>query len=67
MDKLLTVPEVAHALRTPPGTLRYWAHKGTGPHSFKVGRRRLYREVDVKAWLKERVDEGASSLSGAAS
>jgi hypothetical protein len=33
-------------------TLRFWRHKGTGPKSFKVGRRLMYREEDVAAWLE---------------
>jgi predicted DNA-binding transcriptional regulator AlpA len=53
METLLTLPEVASRLRTPEATLRFWRHKGTGPKSFKVGRRVVYRETDVNAWLAE--------------
>jgi hypothetical protein len=38
--------------RTPSATLRFWRHKGIGPKSFKVGRRVMYREDDVAAWLE---------------
>ena len=34
-------------LRTPVASLRYWRHLGTGPHSFRLGRRVLYRYTDV--------------------
>lgn len=51
MDQLLTLGEVAALLRTPPATLRYWRHVGTGPQSFKIGRRVVYREGDVFAWV----------------
>lgn len=38
-DDLLTTAEVALILRTSPSTVRYWRHLGTGPRSFKLGRR----------------------------
>lgn len=50
---LLTVEEVAQLLRTPPATLRYWRYLGTGPLSFKLGRRVFYRSVDIDRWLAE--------------
>jgi excisionase family DNA binding protein len=50
-DELLTIGEVAEMLRVPIGTLRYWRHLGTGPHSFKVGRWVRYRRGDVRAWV----------------
>lgn len=56
MDSLLTLDEVAERLRTPPATLRFWRHSGTGPKSFKLGRRVMYREVDVQTWLTAQVD-----------
>jgi predicted DNA-binding transcriptional regulator AlpA len=49
-ERLLTTEEVASYFRTVPATVRYWRHVGKGPRSFKVGRRVLYRECDVKAW-----------------
>lgn len=51
MTKLLTLDEAAELVRTPPATLRFWRHKGTGPKSFKVGRRVMYREADIEAWI----------------
>jgi hypothetical protein len=38
-------------LRAPVATLRYWRHLGTGPTSFRLGRRVLYRRVDLDAWI----------------
>ena len=52
-DRLLTLPETADLLRTPPDTLRYWRHISAGPRSAKLGRRIVYRESDVLAWLDE--------------
>jgi hypothetical protein len=53
METYLTTVEVAERFRTVPGTVRYWRHVGKGPRSFKVGRRVLYRQADVEAWVDE--------------
>ena len=47
---LLTIDEAAGILRTPKATLRYWRHLGTGPRSFRLGRRVLYRADDLREW-----------------
>lgn len=52
-SNLLTTTEVAAILRTPPGSLRWWRHVGTGPRSFKIGRRVVYRDDDLAAWVAE--------------
>jgi excisionase family DNA binding protein len=51
MDEYLTTAEVAAKVRTPAETVRYWRHIGTGPKSFKLGRRVLYAREDVEAWI----------------
>ena len=48
---LLTITEAAQLLRAPVATLRYWRHLGTGPRSFRLGRRVLYRRDDLHAWI----------------
>ncbi len=51
---LLTLAEVAAMTRTSPDTLRWYRHVGAGgPRSFKLGRRVMYREEDVHAWIDE--------------
>lgn len=55
-NDLLTLDEAAAILRTPKATLRYWRHLGTGPHSFKIGRRVAYRAGDVDAWIETQHD-----------
>jgi len=50
-DEYLTTAEVSAWTRQPTETLRYKRHTGTGPRSFKLGRRVLYRRSDVQAWL----------------
>lgn len=54
MHEFLTTEEVAELLRTSPNTVRYWQQCGTGPKSFKVGRRRLYARADVDAFIEDR-------------
>jgi len=48
---LLTITEAAELLRAPVATLRYWRHLGTGPSSFRLGRRVLYSLDDPRAWI----------------
>ena len=49
--ELLTITEAAELLRAPVATLRYWRHLGTGPRSFRLGRRVLYRSDDLRSWI----------------
>jgi excisionase family DNA binding protein len=60
--EFLTTREVAELLRTSPETIRYWAWQGTGPKSFKSGRRRLFAREDVDAYIAE----ARASVSGGA-
>jgi excisionase family DNA binding protein len=50
--ELLTIAEAAELLRAPVATLRYWRHLGTGPRSFRLGRRVLYRSDDLRSWIE---------------
>ncbi len=58
--ELLTITEAALLLRAPVATLRYWRHLGTGPRSFRLGRRVLYRRDDLHAWIDHRRAEVAA-------
>ena len=49
----LTAPQLEKLTGTPASTWRYWAHIGSGPPSFKLGRRRVWRLSTVMAWLEE--------------
>lgn len=53
MPEYMTTAEVAELLRASPETLRYWRHVGTGPASFKLGRRVLYDRADVEEFIAE--------------
>ncbi len=59
--ELLTIAEAALLLRAPVATLRYWRHLGTGPRSFRLGRRVIYRREDLRSWI----DAQAASSPGA--
>lgn len=61
MEKFLTTEEVADIARVPAGTVRYWRHKDKGPKGVKRGRRVLYAESDVMAWLKGEDDTAAAA------
>ncbi|OMC14935.1 AlpA family transcriptional regulator [Mycobacterium sp. SP-6446] len=37
----------------PASTWRYWATIDSGPRSFKIGRRRVWRRTDVLAWIAQ--------------
>jgi excisionase family DNA binding protein len=58
---LLTIVEAAEVLRTPVGTLRYWRHCNTGPRSFRLGRRVLYRRDDLIAWIAAQRERAVAS------
>ena len=59
-DHNKTTEESAHYLRCHPVTLRKWRVEGTGPVFIKMGRRVLYRQRDLDAWL---MAQRASSTS----
>lgn len=51
-EKFLTTEEVAEMARTGASTVRYWRMVGKGPQGVKRGRRVLYPESAVEAWLR---------------
>jgi predicted DNA-binding transcriptional regulator AlpA len=61
MKPILLLPEAAERLHTSPETLRYWRHAGTGPKSFKMGRRVCYFESEIDNWLEERAAAAVAS------
>lgn len=60
MEKLLTLDLAAKRLGVAENTLRHWRQKGTGPRSARIGRRVMYRESDLKAWVDEQFSGGAA-------
>lgn len=69
VEKLLRIEDVAEMTGVPVNTLRYFRHLSTnpkieervqvGPRSAKLGRRIVYREADVIAWVDEQFDQAA--------
>lgn len=57
----MTLDEVATEFKISPATLRYWRHQGTGPKSFKLGRRVRYRRADVEQWIQEQYQAQTAS------
>lgn len=60
-QELLTTAEVAAMTRAPVSSVRYWRYLGTGPASFRVGRRVLYRRAAVLRWLADRESGSCTS------
>lgn len=63
-SEFMTTAEVSHERRIPQDTLRYWRMLNTGPASFKIGRRVLYRRSEIDAWFTGQ--EAATRRGGAA-
>ncbi|MEV6388533.1 helix-turn-helix transcriptional regulator [Nocardia xishanensis] len=63
-DRYLQAKDCEALTGIPEGTWRYWAHIGAGPASFKLGRRRVWRQSTVLAWIAEQ--EKATRTGGAA-
>jgi predicted DNA-binding transcriptional regulator AlpA len=59
MGKLLTLEQTAEMINRPESTLRYWVLQDMAPKSFKLGRRRMFREEDVVAWIDEKAEASA--------
>lgn len=56
--KLLKIEDVADLTGVSVATLRWWRHQGdVGPRSAKLGRRVVYREADVLAWIDEQFEK----------
>jgi len=45
--------------RIPVPSLRFYRHNGTGPRSFRLGNRIVYKRADVEAWIEERYNADA--------
>lgn len=44
---------------TKASTWRYWASIGSGPPSFKLGRRRVWKTAAVLAWIADQEQKAA--------
>lgn len=53
---------VSELTGAPVGTIRYWDSAGTGPRSFKMNGRRVWRRSVVLQWIDDQ--EAASTRGG---
>lgn len=51
-EKFLTVEDVAERLNTSVASVRWMIRTGRAPKSAKFGRRRMFRESDVEAFIE---------------
>ena len=51
LSQLLNQKAAADLLNVSERTLERWRVEGSGPPFMKAGRRVLYRESDIEAWL----------------
>jgi predicted DNA-binding transcriptional regulator AlpA len=56
--RFLSTAEVSTETGVPQETLRYWRYCGTGPRSFKLGRRVVYSEDDLTEWIEQQRRKG---------
>lgn len=59
-SKLLTVEDVAALVHTTPQAIHSQRHRGIGPRGVRIGKRVLFREEDVNAWLDGRAEHGTT-------
>lgn len=52
-SEYLGAPQLESLTGTPASTWRYWAAIGSGPPSFKIGRRRVWKRSTVEQWLSD--------------
>jgi hypothetical protein len=64
-DAFWGTEDVAAFLGVPSASVRYWAYVGTGPRSYKIGRRRKYKPSDVREWAEAQVEQPAEPLAKA--
>ncbi|WP_372476701.1 helix-turn-helix transcriptional regulator [Pseudonocardia terrae] len=50
--RILSISEAAARLGRSPDTLRYWRRRREGPPSFKIGRRVVFYEHELDAWVE---------------
>ncbi|MGC0362917.1 putative DNA-binding transcriptional regulator AlpA [Rhodococcus sp. 27YEA15] len=65
VEQYLTTKQISEMTGIPVGTLRYWRHRGEGPESLVLGRKRVvYKLSKLNEWLA--AQEGNSVRGGVA-
>lgn len=63
LPEFLSAEQLSVYTGIPAGTFRYWAHIGSGPASFKLGRRRVWRRTVIDTWIAEQEAAGHPSTA----
>jgi len=58
VEQFQTVEDLARAFHTTVHAIYAMRHRGQGPKAIKVGRKLLFRDSDIEAWLREREEAG---------
>lgn len=53
---LLTTEEAAAFLHVPLATLRHWLQTGSAPKSARIGKRRMFRRVDLVDYVNKKFE-----------
>lgn len=61
-NEFLGCTDVAQMTGIAPSTLRYWSSINTGPPSFRMGGRRVWRKSALLQWIAEQ--EAATTTGG---
>jgi hypothetical protein len=56
LEGFWSTSDVAEFLGVAESTVRYWSYMGTGPKSYRIGRRRKYKPTEVEAWALSKAD-----------
>ncbi|MBI9081855.1 MAG: helix-turn-helix domain-containing protein [Pseudodesulfovibrio sp.] len=57
---LLNQEQTAQFLNISPRTLEKWRWEGTGPRFCKIGRRAMYRPVDLQSYVDSQIRKSTS-------
>lgn len=57
---MLRIEQVSERTGVPVATLRYWRYQGTGPASFRLGRRVVYDAAEIERWINEQRRHGGA-------
>lgn len=57
----LSIRQVARRLGISSATVHRLMNRGEGPPSYRIGRRRLWRETDLIAWLEAQREDAIAS------
>lgn len=49
----MSTGQVSQETGIPEATLRYWRHTNSGPASFTLGKRVVYRRSEIQRWIAE--------------